>query len=109
MIYTSEYKKFLLTTNRPEVRLLKLKKLAGEPIDLTGIKEARFGDLSDTETEKLVKFISSLVETEAIKLLLCILTHDFKLVDSSTNVKKAEKFLSRKEFMNYREVMFKKL
>lgn len=106
--YTDDYHKFLLTTNRPEVRALKLRKLAGEPVDLSSIKEVPFGDLSETESEKLVSFMQSLRQKQAIELLLCILTNDYTLADSPAD-KKAERFLSRKEFMNYRETIFKSL
>lgn len=107
MRYTDEYKRFLLTTNRPEVRLLKLKKLAGEPVDINDMKEVRFGELTETEVNNLSNFMLSLSENLSIKLLLRILDVDYKKDNNSETNKKAEKFLARKEFSNFREVIFK--
>lgn len=106
MRYTKQYRKFLLTTTRKEIRLAKLKQLSGVPFDLSDIKDVKFNDLTDGEIENLVKFIVKIPFKDGVNLIATILTKDYTLQDNSPKMKRVEMFLGRPEFASHREKIF---
>lgn len=75
---------------------------------LSNMKE-KIINLTQTQTKNLIKFLTTLSETETIWCLMYLLHNEYDLSDDSKENIAVGEFLARKEFTKYRKTIYKNL
>lgn len=73
---------------------------------LSNMKERKIIDLKVPQIKNLIKFLITVSEDEEIGYLLHVLDSEYNLSDNSKENKAAENFLSAKEFIKYRDIIY---